>query len=173
MLASVATLFGAGAPALAQDSAYPPRLIVVTLSDSSVEPGESFSVSVEGCDIGQVVEFTLEGLAVQVQCLEPEMEQSALVLRSVPGKAEAELIAPDRAGEYVGYARVGTGDGSLELDFGVDVFDSRAIFVPTAASGPQTGSGSAFSSAVWMLLTFILGVGLASGFWVVAQRRDS
>ena len=171
-LVSVATLFGAGAPALAQDSAYPPRLIVVTVSDSSVEAGAPFSVLVEGCDVGQVVDFAIEGLTAQVQCVEPEMEQAALVLRSAPGRAEAELIAPNRPGEYVGNVRLASSGGSLTLDFDLAVVEATATFVPSAASGPPVGSGSAFSSALWMLLTFILGLALASGFWVVAQRRD-
>ncbi len=135
-------------------SAYPPGTeATVTVSDSTLAPGASFTATFTGCQLGETVNFTLDGTTVQAAC---NGAAGARRLPSATGAATATatLTAPTAPGTYELVA--------VGLTSGADA--STTIVVAAAAGGgqiPETGSDSSIPAAQIAGGLVVVGAGLA------------
>jgi LPXTG cell wall anchor motif len=108
-LAIAAGLTMIAGPAFAQDEEYPPSSDKLTVSESTLSPGESFTVSGDGAEPGATVTFTLKrssssalganralaarpGLGQLVAAVRPQA-QSSVPLGSTTADADGEFSA--------------------------------------------------------------------------------
>lgn len=107
-------------PAGAQVPPYPPRALIVTVSDPTPSPGQSITVSATGCLAGETIAFSLSGAG-----------SLGSVVANANGAGSVTFNAPTTAGTYTVVATCG------------GVTASTIITVAAAAGGgglPFTGS---------------------------------
>ena len=103
LLVSVAALLLAlvvgSSPASAQDSAYPPRFLIVTVSDGSPEPEAPFDVTVTGCVGNEVIEFEFGHDTAALPCAFPN---AIIGPAGDSGAATQQFAAPAEGGIFSG-----------------------------------------------------------------------
>jgi LPXTG-motif cell wall-anchored protein len=106
--------------------AYPPGEPEVTVDDPTPDPGGPVVVTVDGCEPGETVTFTLGDSTDTAVCGDD-------------GTATGELVAPNTPGTFQGNALLASG---ASLPFQV-VVQSQAVPQPTTpVTLPSTGSES-------------------------------
>lgn len=106
--------------------AYPPDEPEVTIDDPTPEPGGPVVVTVDGCEPGETVTFTLG-------------DSTATTVCDADGTATGVVDAPDSSGTYQGTALLASG---ASLPFQV-VVASQVVPQPTTpVTLPSTGSES-------------------------------
>lgn len=153
---------GAGASNV---SAYPPGTeSTLILSASTVAPGASFTATFTQCQLGETVNFVLDGTTVQAQC------NGAAGSRRLPSAtgapvATATLTAPTTPGTY-DIVATGLTSGAAA---------TATITVAAAAGGgtiPETGSDSSIPAAQIAGGLVVVGAGLA-GVAGVRRRKTA
>lgn len=130
--------------------AYPPDEPEVTVDDPTPDPGGPVVVTVDGCEPGETVTFTLGDATDTATCGDD-------------GTATGELDAPESAGTYQGTALLASG---ASLPFQV-VVESQVVPQPTTpVTLPSTGSESG------QMIPLAVGLSLAgAGLLGVASLR--
>ena len=129
-LAIAAGLTLLAGPAFAQDddSTYPPNTEKLTVSESTVSPGESFTVSGDGAEPGATVTFTMK------------RSSSALggnrSLAAGPGLASlAAAIRPQAQSSIPLGSTTANGDGEFSATLTVPSGTDPGVYTVTASSG--------------------------------------
>ena len=129
-LAIAAGLTLLAGPAFAQDddSTYPPNTEQLTVSESTVSPGESFTVSGDGAEPGATVTFTLK------------RSSSALganrSLAAGPGLASlAAAIRPQAQSSIPLGSTTANGDGEFSATLTIPSGTDPGVYTVTASSG--------------------------------------
>lgn len=157
VIVAAAAIFGTGVAA--QASTYPPGATIS--SPGATGPGESFPVTVSGCNPGVVITFEFEGETKTATCGEP----GALTVGT--GTASTTFVAPTAGGIYAGTA---TGTDGFRGTFSVTVAAAPATTVaPVTPPGglPATGSDGTSTMTMMAIGIFIVGGGLL----LVSQKR--
>ncbi len=158
-MALAAAVLGGGVVA----DAYPPSALTVSVSPSTVEPGGSVTVTIEGCVQGDELTVTLEAVTATVSCEGTAGAAFLLGLAPSSGAAEATVTAPGVAGTYTGTVR---GPESGEATFTVTVAGGpgdRSV----AGTLPSTGVGGIDATMAIAVGLFVVGFGL----FVVSRVR--
>lgn len=124
--------------------AYPPGSGVVTTSDPTPDPGQTFTATATNCQTGEAVTFSFQGATVVSTC-------------SASNTATASFSAPTTGGAFNGTAAYGTSGGTL----------SFTVNVVVAGGLPLTGSSG--SNSTMTIAAVLLASGI--GIFLVAQRR--
>jgi alkaline phosphatase len=135
-------------------SAYPPGAAVLTLSPSTVAPGESFSATLTGCALGEVLEVSLVSDSDTATCSGPAGAHRG-IMQQAGGSASVTLTAPTEPGTYTVTATTPTVSATATL--------TVASSAPAPAPGtplPVTGSDPA-PVVQWAVGLVLAGLGLA------------
>ncbi len=159
VMALAAAVLGGGLVA----DAYPPSALTVSVSPSTVEPGGSVTVTIEGCVTGEDLVVALEAATATVTCEGAAGAAFLLGLAPSSGTAEATVTAPEGAGTYTGTVR---GPESGEATFTVTVAAGSGA---RAATGTLPSTGAGGIDATMVIAVGLFAVGLA--LFVVARVR--
>jgi hypothetical protein len=150
-MAAAAVPFVLGGAAV---SAYPPEAPVLTLSPSTVTPDGSFSATLTGCALGEVVEFSLVSDSDTATCSGPGGANRGIIQQD-GGSASVTLTAPTEPGNYTLTATTPTVSATATLTV------AAAAPAPSPeASLPTTGSDPA-PIVQWAVGLVLAGLGLA------------
>ncbi|MGK0276696.1 MAG: LPXTG-motif cell wall-anchored protein [Ilumatobacter sp.] len=157
LMVAAAAIFGTGIAA--QASTYPPGATVSPIADPV--PGETFTVTVSGCNPGIVITFEFEGTTKTATCGE------AAALTVGTGTASTTFVAPTAGGTYSGTA---TGTDGFLATFSVTAAAAPATTVePVTPPGGLPATGSGGTSSMTMIAIGLFGLG--GGLLVVSQMR--
>jgi hypothetical protein len=165
MLAAVAAVSGWAEAA----AAYPLQFVVVTVSDSDLDPGQALDVTLTGCDVGAIVDFRLESSTATAVCA-TTTGGASLAEQTTPGMAVAELTAPELPGRYDGVVSFATDDGDVQASFSVvvDVPEIRSTSIVGASSG---GPSDYVTIATFSLFGLLFVLSCSVAFWYLFLRR--
>jgi len=187
MVVAVAVLLGGSAVV---EAVYPPPDVITTPDNLTPGPGEPFTVTVTGCLVGELVEFSFEGQFQTDFCeADPDADGVAFTGRAAPSTPDADgvafaslaalsapeaatfasatLVAPSVPGTYIGEATLLT--SNVIVPFTITV---EAAATATTVSGelPSTGSSSLGTWVPMAVLLLLFGAGLY-GVAQVRRRR--
>jgi hypothetical protein len=157
LFATLVVIVGLGAPAIAVDDAYPPRSLLVTVSDGSPEPGTPFDVTVTGCVADDVIEFVFGGDTASVPCAVASAITGSL---DDAGAATQQFVAPGEGGVFSGTVLLASTDAEIGT-FQIDV--------PTAVPASLTTSKPLVQELSWapgmfsFAFVILIGVAVAAG----------
>lgn len=158
VVAALLAFITGGAPAGPQDDAYPPRSMVLTISDISPNAEAPFDVTVRGCAAGDVIDFEFAGATPSVPCTVPSsITRSA----GVAGAATQRFTAPSEGGRYTGTVSLASTDatiGTFVVDVAAVVPASMALETPLQHDLDWTPG--VFSLAFVVLIAIAAAVGI-------------
>ena len=143
-MAVSATIFGFGTAA---NAAYPPTDITVTVSSQTPAPGSTITVTSEGCEEGEDVDFVLGG--------------SSSTGTTTGGSASGQVTVSTTPGTYTGTATCASG---ASANFTVNV-------AAPAGGLPATGSSGISSTVAISGMLLLVGAGLLTVSQI--RRRQS
>jgi LPXTG cell wall anchor motif len=127
-LAVTAGLTLLAAPAQAQEGGdYPPRSGRLTASESTISPGERFSVSGSGAKPGATVTFTLERSAIALG--------GGRAVAMGPQLARLAALARQQARNLVSLGSITDADGQFSATFTMPAGIQPGVYTLTASSG--------------------------------------
>lgn len=161
LVGACAALLGMTQPA----SAYPLQFLVVVVSDSQLEPGQVFDVTVSGCDEGDTVDFRLEASTGSDVCApgEPGSPTGANV-------ASARLAAPLVPGPYEGSVDVATSSGDVGATFSVRVIGEE-IIPASIIDPPISGTYDYTTQLTFLLFGLLFLLSCAIAYWYLFRRQ--
>ena len=146
--------------------AYPPVTPVITPDDVTPEPGGTFTVTVDGCLVGETVNFVFEDQTASDICAANGATAFLLgFVAAAPatGSASATFTAPTTPGVYVVTATFVTSNQTVNASITVE----GATTTTVGGGLPATGSSS--SGPVITIAVVLLAAG--AGLYFVAQAR--
>ncbi len=174
ILVAVCTFLTVGlfaTPVAAQeDGAYPPRVMLISVSDSTPESGEPFEVTVKGCEPEERVVFSFQGDTKTVTCKSDGTAQG-LNGGFAPVLALTGFNAPPSEGSYGGTAVVVIAGRPYEIGFDVTV-EGQQVSEAAMALPVQPLSSNVWRTIFIMTLIFAVSSALCGGLWFAFNRED-
>lgn len=116
LFATLVAIVGFGTSAAAQDDVYPPRSLIVTVSDESPEPAAPFDVTVSGCAADEVMVFEFGDETASVPCV---FSNALAGSAGDSGAATQRFVAPSEGGTFSGsvsFASTGATIGVFQIE---------------------------------------------------------
>jgi pyruvate/2-oxoacid:ferredoxin oxidoreductase beta subunit len=129
-LAIAAGLTLIAGPAFAQDDEYPPESSQLTVSESTLSPGESFTVSGDGADPGATVTFTMKRSSSALGANHSLAAGVGLARLAVAVRPQAQSSIP------LG-STTANGDGEFSATLTVPSGTDPGVYTVTASSGGE------------------------------------
>jgi len=156
LFATLVAIVGLGAPAAAQNDVYPPRFLIVTVSDGSPEPAAPFDVTVTGCAADEVIDFEFGDQTASVPCVFPNAITGSA---GDSGAATQRFVAPSEGGTFAGSVSFASTDATIGV-FQIDV--PSVVLASVATNAPLVHNTSWTPDFFTLVLIALLGIAVTA-----------